>query len=1216
MRPIILLSLLLLLLLPLPVHAGVLISEILVSNQEGLRDEDGDTSDWLELYNNCNEDVSIDGWFLSDDPQNSFKWVCPDITLGPGESLVVFASGKDRRDPDGELHTNFGMRREGEYLALTDAFGDVVSQFSPLYPEQQPDRSYGVRQISSLPGSVIQPSAREFFATPSPWTFNGVGLAGFVPEPTVSVSGGLYSTSRTVIVTPAPGTSVHYTLDGSEPALSSSIPIGPIVIPAATTELRVKGFAPQWFPSKTVSYGYVQMDPALHSFDTNVPIIVIDTFGQPIPQISAFGKEDIPFVPAFMRIVEPNESGRAFMSAASSFAGRCGVKPRGSSTAGRRKASLSVEIWDGHDEDRDVSLLGMPAESDWVLQGPLEFDRAMMRNPFIYNLGRQMGHASPRVRIVEVFLNTTGGRIRGPAPGGDYFGVYFLVEKIKRGEDRVDVARMYPSDVSEPEVSGGYIFKIDRTDPGDAGFSGGGQGFQWVYPKEENTVAAQRSWLTNHLNQFRSALDRSSFTDPDIGYPKYINRESWIDSHIIHQFANEPDGFGYSTYLFKDRDGKIELGPLWDFDRTMGSDFDLRSANTAGWFGRMFGHSWWNRLFQDPDFWVAWRDRWHEVRQGALSDENMSAMIDGMAVELGEAYVRNYTRWRAGSQMGPSGWPVEVEQLRQWQVDRVAWMDSQMPETPTLSHASRFVESGFELEMSAPAGSVFYTRDGTDPRLPGGGVSPVAFEFGVDSNLETILSTDDHLGVQFFVPQDDSLGTGWTARLFDDSSWQLSIFGIGLGYENSSGYEFMIDVDIGAQMFNQRSSVYLRYEFKVTNPSRFQVLRLLMKYDDAFVAYLNGQQVAASPNAPQPALWNSTDFPHHEDVDAVNFEAFDIPAHIGALVSGTNVLAIHGLNRSIDSSDLIFVPELRAGEEPESSSTHLVLNESADIRARVRNGSEWSAVVGATFVVGSVEGLRVTEIQYHPTDPPPESPYDDNDFEFIEMQNSGSQALNLTGIRLRGGVEFDFADGEIVEIGPGEYVVLVRNLEAFKTRYSTTGINIAGEYDGSLENQGEALRLEDLFGETIQEFEYDDLWYPETDGGGHSLVIADPRAEPEAWSTQEGWRASIFAFGTPGRHVFVGGGLQIPGDASQNSVVDLADAVALLFMLFAGRPSPCEGATAADGGNVALLDANGDGQVDGGDAVYTLTYLYLAGPPHVRGTRCYQIGGCATKCAP
>ena len=101
------------------------------------------------------------------------------------------------------------------------------------------------------------------------------------------------------------------------------------------------------------------------------------------------------------------------------------------------------------------------------------------------------------------------------------------------------------------------------------------------------------------------------------------------------------------------------------------------------------------------------------------------------------------------------------------------------------------------------------------------------------------------------------------------------------------------------------------------------------------------------------------------------------------------------------------------------------------------------------------------------------------------MQNTGAQTLNLSGVRLRGGVAFDFADGAIDELGSGEYVVLVRNLAAFETRYSTIGAHIAGEYNGSLENQGETLRLEDLFGTTIQEFEYDDAWYPETDGDGY-----------------------------------------------------------------------------------------------------------------------------------
>ena len=296
------------------------------------------------------------------------------------------------------------------------------------------------------------------------------------------------------------------------------------------------------------------------------------------------------------------------------------------------------------------------------------------------------------------------------------------------------------------------------------------------------------------------------------------------------------------------------------------------------------------------------------------------------------------------------------------------------------------------------------------------------------------------------------------------------------------------------------------------------------------------------------------------------------------------------------------------------TTTNLVLNESADIRARVRNGNEWSAVVGATFVVGAVQDLRVTEIQYHPADPPPGSPYDDNDFEFIEMQNTGSQPINHSGVYLRGGLEFDFADGAILDLDPGEYVVLVKNLAAFEARYSTAGVHIAGEYDGSLENQGEALRLEDLFGVTIQEFEYDAAWYPETDGGGYSLVIVDEQGETDAWSEPAGWRASFFVYGTPGRHVFSGGGLQLPGDANQNAELDLGDVTGLLFMLFDGAPSPCNGATVADEGNGALFDWNGDDAVDATDVVQMLTYLYLAGPGHVLGSECFQIGGCAARC--
>jgi hypothetical protein len=450
---------------------------------------------------------------------------------------------------------------------------------------------------------------------------------------------------------------------------------------------------------------------------------------------------------------------------------------------------------------------------------------------------------------------------------------------------------------------------------------------------------------------------------------------------------------------------------------------------------------------------------------------------------------------------------------------------------------------------------------------------------------------------------------------FPPAGWLQSTTGIGVGYENDSGFESLIDLDVGADMFMQATSVYMRYQFSVLNPSRFRILRLLMKYDDAFVAYINGQQVAVSPNAPQPVAWDSSDFDFHDDTEAVNFETFDLSANLDVLVSGINVLAIHGLNRTADSSDLIFVPELRAGET-ESTAATLVLNEAAEIRARVRNGNQWSAMVSATFIIDDAQDLRVTEILYHPMDPPPGSLYDDNDFEFIEMRNMGFETLNLTGVRLTGGIEFNFGQGAIADLDPQEYVVVVKNLAAFETRYSTVGVLIAGEYTGNLENRGEILRLENLLGEVIQEFEYSDVWYPETDGVGHSLVIINEFGELDTWSMQAAWAPSFFPFGTPGRHVFSGGGLQLPGDANQNSEIGLSDAIALLFMLFAGAPSPCDGATAADGGNVVLLDSNGDDQVNASDAVYALTHLYLSGPGHVLGTECFQIGGCAARCSP
>lgn len=128
--------------------ANVSISEFMASNSSSLADEDGEYSDWIELYNDGTDAVSLEGWGLTDTQEDPYEWVFPDITIDAGARLVVFASQKDRTDPLSELHTNFKLSSEGEYLALTDADGITRTEFAPTYPQQFPDISYGETTVS------------------------------------------------------------------------------------------------------------------------------------------------------------------------------------------------------------------------------------------------------------------------------------------------------------------------------------------------------------------------------------------------------------------------------------------------------------------------------------------------------------------------------------------------------------------------------------------------------------------------------------------------------------------------------------------------------------------------------------------------------------------------------------------------------------------------------------------------------------------------------------------------------------------------------------------------------------------------------------------------------------------------------------------------------------------------------------------------------------
>jgi hypothetical protein len=191
----------------------------------------------------------------------------------------------------------------------------------------------------------------------------------------------------------------------------------------------------------------------------------------------------------------------------------------------------------------------------------------------------------------------------------------------------------------------------------------------------------------------------------------------------------------------------------------------------------------------------------------------------------------------------------------------------------------------------------------------------------------------------------------------------------------------------------------------------------------------------------------------------------------------------------------------------------ITLNDSRMVRARVLNGSTWSALHEVVFLIPTPPPLRVTELMYHPANPPVGSQWTAEDFEFIELKNVGAGTLNVGGMGFSDGIDFTFAPG--TTIPAGGYAVIVSNQAAFQMRYP--GVAVAGQYLGdNLNNGGERLLLTGRFGEPILDFSYDPDWYPATNGEGFSLYVVDPLAERGAWGDNDSWWISDEVGGTPG----------------------------------------------------------------------------------------------------
>ncbi len=415
--------------------------------------------------------------------------------------------------------------------------------------------------------------------------------------------------------------------------------------------------------------------------DSDLPIVTINTRGAIIqndPKITAdftvtnngSGKRN-------KRTDIPNE-----------YNGKIGIEYRGQSSQGQQMRSFDIELRDAAGLELPTPLLGMPTESDWVLYAPY-MDKTMIRNYLAYTLAREMGRWASRVRYVELILND------------EYQGIYLLAEKIKRDSSRVNISKLLPTDNSGIELTGGYIFSLDKgangwfsSYPTPGGTNLTPRQFSYVYPKIADITPQQKNYIKQTVDEFESALNGPNFQDPSLGVRKHADLNSFIDFMIINELSRNVDGYRLSSYFHKNKnltDGRIKAGPVWDFDLAFKNADYCDGSLTSGWAykfnyvcpgdGAGLIPFWWDRLMLDTAFVSSLRCRWLDLRKTVLSEQNINRLIDSADAVTTEARSRHFAKWNlSGLQWWRGANPIrsyeeERDDMKLWIKQRAEWID-------------------------------------------------------------------------------------------------------------------------------------------------------------------------------------------------------------------------------------------------------------------------------------------------------------------------------------------------------------------------------------------------------------------------------------------------------------------------------------------------------------------------------------------------------------
>lgn len=408
--------------------------------------------------------------------------------------------------------------------------------------------------------------------------------------------------------------------------------------------------------------------------ESNFPIVIITTdlnpsTSQPLEIL------DDPKILASMKIIKRPDGTKNYLADQNTvgylnYNGRIGIEIRGSSSQTLPKKGYGLTTLKADNiSNNNVSILDMPAENDWILNG-IAFDPSLIRDYLSYNLSRQMGNYATRTVYCEVIIN------------GDYKGLYLLQEKIKSNANRVNVLKIKSTDNIAPDVSGGYITKTDKTTGGDPvawtmlSYAGSSD-FIHELPKPESVTLEQNAYIYNEFSKLEttSSSNNTSFIN---GYPSVIDLPSFVDFMLINELSSNSDGYQFSTFFHKDRGGKLRAGPIWDFNLTYGNDlffWGLDRSHYDLWQfsnGDNEGAKFWRDLFNDPSYKCYLAKRWAELTQTGqpLNYNSLVQYVDATVTAMSDAKDREQQRWGTIPDQA-----TEISNLKTFLFDRIKWIN-------------------------------------------------------------------------------------------------------------------------------------------------------------------------------------------------------------------------------------------------------------------------------------------------------------------------------------------------------------------------------------------------------------------------------------------------------------------------------------------------------------------------------------------------------------